>query len=134
MVGKGVQSGWHQVCMDGNNLHAFIVGKAGVDWSGGAGLSLSSRSVADACCHEHFLSAGERGTLSLAVPPLPALPVIPPAPTLAVPPFTLTPFFPLITFDKFLVSSILVLVPLPVVGMTEAFMVGMEVLISKYCL
>ena len=75
-----------------------------------------------------------RGALYLAVPSLPALPGVPLLPALVVASFTLAPLFPLVTFNEFLGAYMLVPVLLPVVDMTEAFMVGMEVLISKCCL
>jgi hypothetical protein len=74
------------------------------------------------------------GRLDLAVPPLPTLPVVPPFSALAVALLTLVLLFSLITFNEFLVALALVPVPLPVLDFTEAFVVGMEVMMSKRCL
>ena len=76
----------------------------------------------------------EGGTLDLAVPPFPFIPGVPPLPDRAVTSSTLATSFPLVTFDVCLGSVVFVPVPLPVVDILQAFMVGMEVLLSKHCL
>ena len=88
-------------------------------------------SAVDACCHENLYVHGMGETLDLAFPPLLTLPVVPPLPALAVALFTLTSLFPLVTFDEFLGSSMFVPLPLPMMDMAEAFMLDMEILISK---
>ena len=72
--------------------------------------------------------------MDLTVPSLPALPGVPQLPALVVVFSTLPPLLPLVAFDVFLGSVVFVHVPLPVVDIVGAFMVGMEGLISKCCL
>ena len=76
--------------------------------------------------------------MNLAVPPRPALLDAPPLPetlpALTVTSFTLTPVFLLVTFNVFLGSFVFVPVPMSVVCIPEAFMVGTAVIISKRCL
>ena len=72
--------------MDGNGLHNSIVGKEGVDWFGGVGLSLRSRSIVirrrfrplqTLLIVRSFTCGGRGETLALAVPTLPTFPGVP---------------------------------------------------------